>query len=75
MKYLYIIEMKISMEYFYSYTCIDWYTFLIIEILDQRTMSVNERESPPRVSSMGHFFLERGPNPKNLCCLGQSSIS
>jgi hypothetical protein len=30
---------------------------------------------PPRVSSIGHFFLERGPNPKNFCCLGQSSIS
>ncbi len=31
----YIIETKISMEYFYSYTCIDWYTFLIFSILDQ----------------------------------------
>jgi hypothetical protein len=24
---------------------------------------------------MKHFFLERGPNSKNLCCLGRSSIS
>jgi hypothetical protein len=24
---------------------------------------------------MRHFFLERRFNPKNFCCLGQSSIS
>jgi hypothetical protein len=30
---------------------------------------------PTSGSSMKHFFLKRGPNPKNFCCLGQSSIS
>jgi hypothetical protein len=31
--------------------------------------------TPTSVNSMKHFFLQRGPNPKNFCCLGQSSIS
>jgi hypothetical protein len=46
-----------------------------MDYFHERTMSVNDRESPPRVSSMYNFFLERVPNPKNFCCLGQKFMS
>jgi hypothetical protein len=52
----------------------DYIYYLIILSLKERCRLTIENR-PPRVSSMGHFFLERGPNPKNFCCLGQSSIS
>ncbi len=50
--------MKISMEYFYSYTCIDWYTFLI-EILDQicQFSSISSMEYIKfRDSRTDHYF-------------------
>jgi hypothetical protein len=52
-----------------------------INILSAKIMTNKERcrltigNLPTSGSSMKHFFLKRGPNPKNFCCLGQSSIS
>jgi hypothetical protein len=63
-----------SHKQYYMILC---FYILITELnnmVKKRTMSVNERDPPPRVSSMNHF-LERGRNPNNFCCLGQSSIS
>jgi hypothetical protein len=46
-----------------------------IHVFTKERCRLTIENPPPKVSSMNHFFLERGLNLKNFCRLGQNSIS